>query len=69
MANNQQSGFSIIELMVAIVILVITLSIAVPSFSQFILNTQIRSAAESIRNGLQLARAEAIKRNEVVSLH
>ena len=56
-------GFSAIELMVAVAIIAIVTSAALPGFAQFVGNTQIRSATESIRNGIQLARAEAVKRN------
>jgi type IV fimbrial biogenesis protein FimT len=35
----------------------------VPSFQSWIQNTQIRTAAESVMNGLQIARAEAVRRN------
>lgn len=58
-----QHGLSIIELMVGIVILGFTLMTAVPSFADWMRNAQIRSAAESIHNGLQTARTEAVKRN------
>lgn len=63
MLSNTQSGVTIIELMVAVIVLAIVTAAAVPSFTQFVANTQIRSTSESIRNGLQLARAEAVKRN------
>lgn len=64
--SKQQSGFSFIELMVVVVVLAIVASIAIPSFRNFIANAQIRTTTESIRNGLQIARAEAVKRNAVV---
>lgn len=57
---------TLVELMVGIAILGIISAIAVPSYTEFIANTQIRSTTESIRNGLQVARAEAIKRNAPV---
>ena len=63
---RQQSGFSMIEMMAAVAILAIAVSAAVPGFTQFVANTQIRSTTESIRNGLQLARSEAVKRNAQV---
>lgn len=61
-----QKGVTLIELMIAIVIMAILLAIALPSFKTWMLNTQIRTATESIQNGLQLARAEAVRRNERV---
>jgi len=67
MPSKQQAGFNLIELMVALSVLGILVAVALPNFSQFIANTQIRSTAESIRNGLQLARIEAVKRNVVVT--
>ena len=52
--------------MIAIAILGIVLAMAVPSYRAFIQNSRIRAAAESIQNGLQVARAEAVKRNAQV---
>lgn len=63
---NKQAGFTLIELMIAMAVLAIILSVALPNLRIMIANTQIRSVAESVRNGLQLARAEAVKRNEQV---
>lgn len=62
-----QRGVTLIELMIAIIIVSILLTIALPDFRAWIQNTQIRTATESIQNGLQLARAEAVRRNEPVS--
>lgn len=56
-------GFTLIELMIAIAILGLTLAVAAPSVSTWTQNAQIRTAAENIRSGLQLARNEAIRRN------
>lgn len=56
-------GFSLIELLVGIVILAILMSLAMPSFQTWLQNSQIRNAAESVQNGLQRARAEAVGRN------
>lgn len=59
----QQKGFTLVELVVTITVLVAVSSIAVPAFQTAIGNAQIRTVAESIRDGLQQARMEAIKRN------
>lgn len=59
----KQEGVSLIELMIGLVILAILLSAGLPAFSLWIQNTQNRTAAESIQDGLQLARTEAVRRN------
>lgn len=62
----QQQGFTLIELVVTMVVLVAVSSIAIPAFQTSVGNAQIRTVAESIRDGLQQSRAEAIKRNSRV---
>jgi type IV fimbrial biogenesis protein FimT len=56
-------GFTLVELMMGIVVVGVVATIAVPSFRTWFLNAQVRAAAESISNGLQRARAEAVSRN------
>lgn len=58
---------TLIELMIGIAIVAILFLLAAPSFSTWIQNTQIRTAAEAIQNGLMLARGEAVRRNATVS--
>ncbi|MBU1689587.1 MAG: GspH/FimT family pseudopilin [Gammaproteobacteria bacterium] len=65
--KSRHSGFSLIELLIGIAILAILAGIALPSFQTWFKNTQIRNAAESIVNGLQRARAEAVARNTNVA--
>lgn len=59
----RQSGFTLIELMIAVVIVGILLMVGVTSYGTWSQNQQVRVAAESIIDGMQLARAEAVKRN------
>ena len=63
-ARDRTRGFTLIELMVTVTLFALLLALAYPSFANFVRNAQIRTAAESVLNGLQLARAEAIRRNE-----
>ena len=57
------NGFSLVELLVVIALIGILAALGLPSYQAWIQNTQIRTAAESIQNGLQLARSEAVQRN------
>lgn len=53
--------------MIAIAIFGILIALGVPSYTVWLQNTQIRNAAESMQNGLLLARAEAVRSNIAVS--
>lgn len=55
-------GFSLVELMVSLLVIVILVLIGIPSYQTWIRNSRIRTAAESIQNGLRIARSEASQR-------
>jgi type IV fimbrial biogenesis protein FimT len=61
-------GFSLIELMIALTIFGISLMLALPSFTEWLQGQHIRVAAEAVTNGLQVARAEAIRRNVLTQI-
>lgn len=60
-------GFTILELVVALAIAALLLQLGLPSFTTFLRNSEIRSTAESISNGLRVARTEATRLNQPVS--
>lgn len=62
----RNTGFTILELMIGLAVLGIVLMIGLPSLATWLQNTQIRTAAESMQAGLQMARAEALRRNTTV---
>lgn len=66
-AVYRTGGVTLIEMMIAIVIMAILTMLALPSFGRWIHNGKIRTATEAIQNGLQLARTEALKRNTSVA--
>ena len=61
--SSVQAGFTIVELMITLLVVAIMLRIAMPAFATWIGNVQLRGSAESVVNGLNLARAEALRRN------
>lgn len=60
------AGVTLIELMIAITILGVLLVLGLPEAFTWMQNSRIRTAAQSISSGLQLARAEAVRRNAQV---
>jgi type IV fimbrial biogenesis protein FimT len=63
----RQRGFNLVELMVTVAILALLVLAAMPSLGTWLDNTRIRNEGDSIVNGLQTARAEAVRRNQNVS--
>jgi prepilin-type N-terminal cleavage/methylation domain-containing protein len=59
-------GFTLIEVMVAVAILGILVTLAAPSFNSFIDKYRVKRAADSISAFLVSAKSEAIKQNKTV---
>lgn len=64
--SKQNSGVSLIELLVTLSVFAILLSVGVPSFNQFATNSRLNSYINSMHSNLALVRSEAIKRNSRV---
>ena len=64
--RRSQRGFTLIEIMISLTVLGILLMVALPSFSEWLQNQQLRAASEATLNGLQVARGAAIRRNVLV---
>jgi type IV fimbrial biogenesis protein FimT len=59
--SRRQSGFTLIELMVTLLVLGVLVTIAAPSFQEMRDRIRIRSAAEAVYSHIQFARSESIK--------
>lgn len=65
---RRQRGFTLLELMVGLGITAFLLLMSLPSAKTYLVDTKIRTAAQSYRDGAQLARAEALRRNGDVTI-
>lgn len=63
-----ERGFTLVELMIVLVVMAVLLGIAVPSMTQFTFSGKLRSYSNEIVASAVLARSEAIKRNQAVTL-
>jgi type IV fimbrial biogenesis protein FimT len=61
--RHNQQGVTLVELMIGLVIVGFLFALGVPAYSGWIQNQKIRTAAESILNGIQLARNSAVSNN------
>ncbi len=66
-AGAAAGGFTLVEMAIALTIAALLIVMTVPSYSAWMQSAQIRTAAESVRNGLQLARASAMAQNTRVA--
>lgn len=66
--NNQQSGFTIIELLITISLAAVLTSLAAPAFKDMIKKNQLAAQANSVMASMNYARNETITRNADVIL-
>lgn len=65
---RNQSGFTLIELVVSIAVMAVLATLAVPSFQRFVEAQRLRTSAFGLVSDLTLARSEAVKRGTPVEL-
>ena len=67
-APGTTRGFTLIELLVALAVAAILLTVAVPNYQIFMMNSRMASQANEVVGALSLARSEAVKRGAQVSV-
>ena len=61
--HHDHAGFTLVELMVSLSVLLFLLGMAAPSFSVLINNSRVKSSTSALASDLGFARSEAIMRN------
>lgn len=66
---NANRGYTLLELMIALVIVAIGVGLAVPSYQDVVQRRETTAQAEELVSFVSFAQSEAVKFNETVSVH
>lgn len=67
--RRASAAFTLIELMVVVAVLGVILTLAAPSFFDYLLMQRLRGVHAQVVTDMQLARSEAVARNTVMRVH
>lgn len=68
MKQRTQIGFTLVELMIALVMAAVLLGVGVPAMTDFMRSNRMISITNDLVTALQFARSEAVKRNNPVTV-
>ena len=66
--STRDSGFTLIEMLITLVVISVLLTIGVGAYRPAIVNQGVKTAANDLYSALQYARSEAIKHNDTITL-
>src|SRR5438128_1379631 len=68
-AVSRSAGFSLIEMMLVVAIMIIMAGIAMPPLLAAIAHAKLRGSSSSLSGLIQRSRMQAVKRNKTVTVH
>jgi prepilin-type N-terminal cleavage/methylation domain-containing protein len=68
MTTTQQTGFTLYELMITLLIVGIVLSVGIPNFAEFSRNGKITTTANDLHSTFYLARTEATRAKNIITI-
>jgi type IV fimbrial biogenesis protein FimT len=68
MTSKYQSGFTLYELLITMLVIGVILTLGIPSFSDFTQNSRIASTANDLHSSFHLARSEAARAKAPVTI-
>lgn len=68
MTSKYQSGFTLYELLITLLVIGVILTLGIPSFSDFTQNSRITSTANDLHSSFLLARSEAARAKAPVTI-
>lgn len=68
MTKTKTSGFTLVELLIALLLFSILVSIAVPSMQTFMRSNRLTSTTNDMVTALNVARSEAVRRSSTIKL-
>jgi type IV fimbrial biogenesis protein FimT len=63
LGRRKASGFSLIELLIVLAVAGVLVALGFPIMGKWLKNSQVRSAAETLQNGLRYAQTQAVTQN------
>ena len=68
MKNNKQTGFTLYELLITVLIVGVILAMGIPNLRQFTQNSRMTSAANDLISAFRLARSEASRAKATITI-